>query len=698
MKERNIESAKNREQKFNIEKENSQSDLGLLKIKSLEYDDVLYNSAKNIKNDILFFKNDFLKEIKKFKTELIEEAKQDKQYMNETLEKFSSKIERFDKKIVELSNLIVTDKAIREKVEEIIEFKEKAKETMMTDGIKINNLEKDFYENIYRIDNILKDTVLNSKIIGGIAKFNTFFDFMSNIIDEISRLNAFKDKANIEFNNYRTKLDNYTNKTKLKIENSEKELKLYADKLAKKGDFKREELGKECNNRLNEMKLQNLTFAENINKIKEQILSKVDNVVSIKKELFDKIEEQNNLIKKHNSKILKFFEGYKEEFYNIKKKYMEICNHIKYKGDLKNIDFDINKTARKASIKQKKNSKQFKRLETLNILTINKIQFDNGLFTEHKNNDLKNLKSNLRTSVNYENKRRNSGRISLENNIINSPFNKFNDSKLNRINATKSVINPFKLLNNSNNNSSNSKQSIIKEEKDIIEFPEKKENNFPNDNNPLSRENLIIKEDLNDIIKKSKTFNKYNNSNIVENKSLFNIQNTKKETQKEEKNKNTVQKVQKINYKSNGSINTNNKRNNILNKSPVPNKISISIDGVNNFEFFVKSKDNDNLEKEITKNVKTIINKDKLLNKNNGYPKIVTNNGERIIISTRPLSSKKFITYTNQNVLALNKCVKKLYGNKNPIKSGTKSKILEEDNELEYDLSIKNNYQFFTKK
>ena len=67
----------------------------------------------------------------------------------EQLEEFKKIIERNNERINSLSNMIITDKKIREKVEQIAEFKEKAQETIMADGIKIDNLEKDFYENIY---------------------------------------------------------------------------------------------------------------------------------------------------------------------------------------------------------------------------------------------------------------------------------------------------------------------------------------------------------------------------------------------------------------------------------------------------------------------------------------------------------------------------------------------------------------------
>ena len=212
----------------------------------------------------------------------------------------------------------------------------------MTDGIKIDNLEKDFYENIYRIDNILKDTVLNPKIIGGIAKYNTFLDFMSKVTDELSELNKFKDKTISDINNYKQKLDNYASKTKLYIENGEKEAKLYTDKLIKKMEIKMNDLFGEYNNRLDEIKFQNISLSENMKKISEDLLTQVNNVKMVKNEIYNKFEDYTKKIKKENSKVLKSLAGYKEEFYNIKKKYMEISNHMKYKNDIKNIEKTIN--------------------------------------------------------------------------------------------------------------------------------------------------------------------------------------------------------------------------------------------------------------------------------------------------------------------------------------------------------------------
>ena len=653
----------------------------LQKRKTLGEEDILFNSTKNIKKDILLFKDEILKEIKILKSNIIDKVESGEKYMNDKIHKFNSQITGFELKILELSNLITTDKTIREKVEQIINFKEKAQETIMTDGIKIDNLEKDFYENIYRIDNILKDTVLNSKIIGGIARFHTFFDFMNCVVNDISQLNTFKDKTISDLNNNKTKLENYTHKSKLKIENVEKESKLYTDKNIKKLEIKIEDLFKEYNIRLNEIKLQNISFTENMKKITKDLLSQMDNVILIKNELYNKFKEQTVFIKKENSKILKNFEGYKEEFYNIKKKYIEICNHIKYNGDLKNIDFNL-KSTKSAFKRRRKSINQYKKLDEVNILKINKIDFDKRNLDENKNDEIKKEKKmNLRATINFSlRKKSNIEDMTSENNNLN---NKKIDNKKNKNILFKSVV-PNKTLNNSNSSKSFklNDHSIIKEE----EEEENIENNFKRDKLSQSITNKFLKinktenEDIE--LNKLKIHYQYYDD-LIQNKKIINDEN--KTNDKDIKNK----------YKSYTPIN-----NRIINKNRMDtlssnnlNRISISIEGLNNLEIYTKSKKNDPVEKETIKNVKNVINKDKIVNKtNSGYPKIVTNNGERIIISTRPMNkSKNFISYTNPTILALNNCVRKLYGNKYEKKNSLKSKLIEDEDEKELSFRNKQN-------
>ena len=159
-------------------------------------------------------------------------------------------------------------------------------------------------------------------------------------------------------------------------------------------------------------------------------------------------------------------------------------------------------------------------------------------------------------------------------------------------------------------------------------------------------------EDINEVNKKDNKY-KMNNNNIIENKELIIDDQIKKEE------------FNNIHDNDTNYINQQ-KINEVLpSKLFHFNKITISLDNTNKNNYYSKTKIN-NIEKEIMKNIKNMNNKDKLRSKSNrGYPKIVTNNGERIITSIRPMNNnKQFISYTCPSILALNNCVQKIYRNK----------------------------------
>ena len=109
-------------------------------------EDILMSSdinTKNIKKDLLLFKDEILKDIKRQQIKLFEKAEDNEKYTIEKIEEFNIKIQKFSENINNLSNMIITDKTIREKVESLIEFKNKNQELMTTTGVKIDKKAND---------------------------------------------------------------------------------------------------------------------------------------------------------------------------------------------------------------------------------------------------------------------------------------------------------------------------------------------------------------------------------------------------------------------------------------------------------------------------------------------------------------------------------------------------------------------------
>ena len=374
-------------------------------------EDILFTSnPKYIKNDILLFKNEVLKDIKLFQSQIFEKTKTDEKYMTDKIEKFTIQIQKFHEKIIELSNLINTDKTIREKVDSFIEFKNKAQEILMTNGIRIDNIDKDFHDNINRIDNVLRDTVLYPGMFGGISKFKSFHDFMNYVASELSKGVTFREKNNIDLNNYKTKLENLINDFSSKISNSTKASNSYSDTCVKKLENKINSNFDLYNEKLFNIKLENVSYAEEMRRTTEDLMKQINNLIIIKNELFNKFEDQINFIKKDNSRVIKCFTGYKEQFYEMRKKFIYLSDFLRDVRFQKNIgeeltrrDFykaskNFNYSNKNKVLEENNNNKRAKRGSATYLIDINKLlikdaDYENNIEFNTNSSDKKNDKS-----------------------------------------------------------------------------------------------------------------------------------------------------------------------------------------------------------------------------------------------------------------------------------------------------------------
>ena len=85
---------------------------------------------QNIKSDLLYFKDDILKDMRGIQKTLDSKFFESEDNLNLKLNKFETKINLFEQKIFELSKKINTDNNIKENVELLNKFKEETSETI----------------------------------------------------------------------------------------------------------------------------------------------------------------------------------------------------------------------------------------------------------------------------------------------------------------------------------------------------------------------------------------------------------------------------------------------------------------------------------------------------------------------------------------------------------------------------------------
>ena len=754
--------------------------------KSIDDEDISLNPnaiVNNIKKDLLFFKEEILKDLKREQIKLFEKVDDTGKYALEKIEEFNIKIQNYGEQIVHFSNMIITDKTIKEKVESLMEYKDKSKEMLTINKIKIDNLEKDLFNNVFRIDNILKETVIYPGVIGSICKFKTFHDFMDYVLKECSLNITFREQAAKDINNLRNNDEKIINSLNSKLEKNKKALNLYVDAWIQKLENKVNDLNIAFTDKITAFRVENMTYLENMKNVSESLLKQVNYVVQAKDDIFNKFDEKMNIINKENSRMRKYFNGYKNEFNEMRKMFKEMMDIItskdfssknkKVKGisrrqtmmnnDIKEIENKIindknNKITHKVSmndifINERKNMKnnfsvrkscmpmekeknnpyklflqEYKKFDRENK-RISKV-FEKEILSEKKkkNDNLNLINKEKKKKKKHQKKVKYLNEIQLlyngPNNIefIKRRLNKFNTvcvpNKRISSNLLQEVpFNYVKIGNSKQKNISNLKDNMIKEAKIIninseliydtslsksqlslfsdsssdSEKPKEKEKNIKmklKTNLPVKE----VKETDSDLSKskflkdKEKSVGKFkidlDKKEFQESKEYEQMINTtlpKNNIIHGNKQRNNELEPNILNYESK-TINVEQNRfklNERLREKPNSlNKIFISIEGTNPLEIDLNSRKyyNQN-EKNVISNLKTLIN-------NNpgrapsGYPKIVTNNGERIIYSSRPVYKKnKFNIYTNPNVIALNYNIQTIYENNKKQRKARKSNM-----------------------
>ena len=472
---------------------------------------------KNYKQDILLFKNEVLKDLRKIDEKLntkLSEYKIENTNIN-TINK--GKIESLFTKVDHLSDLILDNNSIYDKIKNFDNFKSKTQEMLLNINTKINLTQKESNDYFTKCEKIVNENLFYPGIIGINSKFHTFRNFIDFVLKNIKMLEYLKQEINnINFNDYKKQVDD---------------------------NFK------SCNYNINN---NNITM----NHLIELNGQKIDSILKTLVKYDKKFEE--------NSAKLEFIDKLNQQIKNIKKMIKRLINNNKNE-DNNNINF--NNTNRKNLFNKKHNDDSKQSSNNINLSKTN--SFEKTEFLKKNNN--KDNKYNNRLLKKYYNKRseiglikRNTAKISNNNNMI--KINEFSfdiktinkkslsDTKLNRmyynnelfkLNEQKKIDSISQdIIDTSNNNNEKSNidnsnlvtiKPIIQKENDLhnhkkfitsIHKNNKSKNIIKIDNWLKNRKKIVIKINYNKIkIKKNLTNpNSYeiinNNNNFFKEKKL----------------------------------------------------------------------------------------------------------------------------------------------------------------------------------
>ena len=340
------------------------------------------NPIKNyVSEQLIFFKEDILKELKQLETQMTLKYKAEKNKNDAKIIKMEETIESLSKNFEIISSSINKDNTLHAKIEKLSELFPKLEETVNTHELKLKNSTKKFTEDIYNLDNKITENIFYPLIIGPKGRYKTFHEFIDFVLFNINNLLVFKEKTNSLLKDLKNKIETNIKNLKVNLDYQTKNCNAFTSSSIKESELK---INNAWNENLNfEIKKINQNF-ENYKKNLEEKILDINKKVQKIEENFEKIETE----KKEKSRLNKDIEKYQNEkstkyFLGSRRTTSIIKQYIE--GNLKD------------------NQLVFKR----------RTSFDKNLSESNDTNNKVNIKNSNKTIINNKNKRNKSSIFNL---------------------------------------------------------------------------------------------------------------------------------------------------------------------------------------------------------------------------------------------------------------------------------------------
>lgn len=350
-----------------------------------------------IREDLLFFKDDVLKDIRKSEEKLNSKIEKLNKDFSEIKEVFQKKIENLSNKLSHINIDITDNKNLHEKIKNFQPFISKTENDLLTLNLKLNATKNDVKDSYYKYEKLINENIIYPGIIGNNARFPNFRNFIDFVLSNIHLIEEFKEEIkSLDFNDYKIKINSEIKGLRFQIDNIRCS-KYNIDNSIKESITKLQNFNYEYDKKLNENTQEINSFKLKIDNDLNKFNQKIDNV---QKDLNDKYLEQVSEIK--NIKEIKI-QNINNDNNSIKNIFNE-NNNEKNILEIKNINFSLLKPENSNSHKIQQKSNEDDILNKKNEIENDNINFNQ--YIENKNKKIikeitEYKKNNLTDSSNY---------------------------------------------------------------------------------------------------------------------------------------------------------------------------------------------------------------------------------------------------------------------------------------------------------
>ena len=299
------------------------------------------NQTFELKKELLYFKNDLLKDFNRLESNINEKYSESINDLNLRLNDYEKKLTMLNKKFSDFTNTIILEKTVKDKFEQLNQFKENINGKIVNHEIKLNLTYNELQNSISKYDKLFGDSVIYTGIIGKACKFQNFHEFIDYVLQQISSLNSFKEKSSLNFSLYKQQLETLINSLKLQIVHITSTLTEFTTQNVNNCENRMKNEFNIYNDKLNEIRLQNQNYKDDLDRKYNNLIIDWERLLEIKKEIYSKFDLDVEEFKNENNRLKEKFEENKSEFNLIKDRFTKLSEFIKDIRFRKNIGQEV---------------------------------------------------------------------------------------------------------------------------------------------------------------------------------------------------------------------------------------------------------------------------------------------------------------------------------------------------------------------
>ena len=300
---------------------------------------MLHSEKSVTKNDMIFFQNDMLSDLKKMELQTNNKLTSINQTLSSKINEYDEKFTKVFENIAELISAVSARKFDNERIEDLLSMKLKFSELITQNQSRLQIIDKNLENSMYKYDRFILDNLQVPGLIGSSCKYKNCRMFFESIYNDLKANKKNKDEEKASLKNFQDRIDTRV----FKCENELNKIHMSINEVCQ---TKCEKFFKTMENRFDSVeefmhstRIENSKFVNDLIKTSTSLKIEWNKLENIKNEIYKKFYEELDKYKKLIDSTNRTFHHLENEFNIFKQRFTKLADYLKDFKNMKSKDY-----------------------------------------------------------------------------------------------------------------------------------------------------------------------------------------------------------------------------------------------------------------------------------------------------------------------------------------------------------------------